>query len=104
MWVKVTAMGLLLAATALAQDDDAKKKDEEAKAKVADFKKSLKGVKTEKDIVRALEDLGSLQHPRVLAELRGYLGRGAEEVATAAEQISKYKKDKEAAETLMNAA
>jgi hypothetical protein len=104
MWVKVTAMALLLAAAALAQDDDAKKKDEEAKAKVAEFKKSLKGVKTEKDIARALEDLGSLQHPRVLAELKGYLGRGAEEVAAAAEQIAKYKKDKEAAETLMNAA
>ena len=34
MWVKVTAIGLLLAASALAQDDDAKKKDEEAKAKI----------------------------------------------------------------------
>jgi len=104
MWVKVTAIGLLLAASALAQDDDAKKKDEEAKAKVADFKKSLKGLKTEKDIVRALEDLGSLQHPRVLAELKNYLGRSADEVAAAAEQIAKYKKDKEAAETLMTAA
>jgi hypothetical protein len=104
MWVKVTAIGLLLAASALAQDDEAKKKDEEAKAKVADFKKSLKGVKTEKDIARALEDLGSLQHPRVLAELKNYLGRSADEVAAAAEQIAKYKKDKEAAETLMTAA
>jgi len=104
MWVKVTAIGLLLAASALAQDDDAKKKDEEAKAKIADFKKSLKGLKTEKDIVRALEDLGSLQHPRVLAELKNYLGRSADEVAAAAEQIAKYKKDKDAAETLMTAA
>jgi hypothetical protein len=104
MWVKVTAMGLLLAACALAQDDDAKKKDEEAKAKIAEFKKSLKGVKTEKDIVRSLEDLGSLQHPRVLSELKNYLGRSADEVAAAAEQISKYKKDKDAAETLMTAA
>ena len=104
MWFKVTAIGLLLAASALAQDDDAKKKDEEAKAKIADFKKSLKGVKTEKDIARALEDLGSLQHPRVLAELKNYLGRSADEVAAAAEQIAKYKKDKEAAETLMTAA
>jgi hypothetical protein len=104
MWVKVTAIGLLLAASLLAQDDDAKKKDEEAKAKVAEFKKSLKGVKTEKDIARALEDLGSLQHPRVLAELKNYLGRSADEVAAAAEQIAKYKKDKEAAETLMTAA
>src|SRR4051812_48169456 len=104
MWLKATAIGLLLAAAAAAQDDDAKKKEEEAKAKIAEFKKSLKGVKSEKDIVRALEDLGSLQHPKVLAELKNYLGRSADEVAAAAEQIAKYKKDKDAAETLMNAA
>jgi hypothetical protein len=104
MWVKATAISLILAAAAVAQDDDAKKKEEEAKAKIAEFKKSLKGVKSEKDIVRALEDLGSLQHPKVLAELRNYLGRTADEVAAAAEQIAKYKKDKEAAETLMSAA
>lgn len=104
MWIKVMAIGLLLAAAAAAQDDEAKKKEEEAKAKIAEFKKSLKGLKSEKDIVRALEDLGALQHPKVLAELKSYLGRSADEVAAAAEQIAKYKKDKEAAETLMSAA
>lgn len=104
MWLKATAISLVLAAAALAQDDDAKKKEEEAKAKIAEFKKSLKGVKSEKDIVRAIEDLGALQHPKVLAELKNYLGRSADEVAAAAEQIGKYKKDKEAAETLVNAA
>ena len=104
MWVKVMAIGLLLAAAAAAQDDEAKKKEEEAKAKIAEFKKSLKGLKSEKDVVRALEDLGALQHPKVMAELKNYLGRSADEVAAAAEQIAKYKKDKEAAETLMSAA
>ncbi len=104
MWLKATAISLILAAAAAAQDDDAKKKDEEAKAKIAEFKKSLKGAKSEKDIVRSLEDLGSLQHPKVLAELRNYLGRSPDEAVAAAEQIAKYKKDKEAAETLMNAA
>jgi len=85
MWVKTTAFALILAAVAAAQDDDAKKKDEEAKAKIADFKKELKGAKTEKDITRALEGLGELQHPKVLSELKGYLSRSPEECATAAD-------------------
>jgi hypothetical protein len=105
MWAKTTAFALILAAAAAAQqDDEAKKKEEEAKAKIADFKKELKGAKNEKDITRALEGLGELQHPKVLAELKGYLGRSADEVAAAAEQIGKYKKDKEAADTLLGAA
>ena len=37
MWAKTLAIGLVLAASAMAQDDDAKKKDEEAKAKIADY-------------------------------------------------------------------
>ncbi|MBV8881235.1 MAG: hypothetical protein JO332_14815, partial [Planctomycetaceae bacterium] len=57
-----------------------------------------------KDITRALENLGELQHPKILTELKGYLGRGVEEASTAAEQLGKYKKDKDAAETLMSAA
>jgi hypothetical protein len=98
------AFALILAAVAAAQDEEAKKKEEEAKAKIADFKKELKGAKTEKDIARAIEGLGELQHPKVLAELKSYLTRTAEEVAAAAEQISKYKKDKEAADILVGAA
>jgi len=104
MWVKSTVLALVLAASALAQDDDPKKKDEEAKAKIAEFKKELKGAKSDKDVIRAIEGLGELQHPRVLSELKNYLGRTADEVAAAAEQIGKYKKDKDAAETLMGAA
>jgi hypothetical protein len=104
MWLKTTTFALILAAAAAAQDDDAKKKEEEAKAKIADFKKELKGAKSEKDIVRALEGLGSLQHPKVMAELKAYLGKDADVAAAAAEQIGKYKKDKDAAETLLSAA
>jgi len=104
MWAKTTAFALILSAAAAAQDDEAKKKEEEAKAKIADFKKELKGAKTEKDISRAIEGLGELQHPRVLTELKGYLSRSAEEAVAAAEQIGKYKKDKEAADMLLGAA
>ncbi|HZE95944.1 MAG TPA: hypothetical protein VE981_02845 [Planctomycetota bacterium] len=104
MWLKTTAIALALALSAFAQDDDAKKKDEEAKAKIADFKKELKGAKSDKDVIRAIEGLGALQHPRVLSELKNYLGRTPDEVAAAAEEIGKYKKDKDAAETLVNAA
>src|SRR5204863_9082774 len=104
MWAKTTAFALILAAAAAAQDDDAKKKDDEAKAKIAEFKKELKGAKDVKDITRALEGLGELQHPKVLGELKNYLARSPDECATSAEMIGKYKKDKEAAETLMSAA
>jgi hypothetical protein len=104
MWAKTSAIWLILAAAAVAQDDDAKKKDEEAKAKIADFKKELKTAKGDKDIARAIEGLGALQHPRVLGELKPFLSKGGESAVTAAEQISKYKKDKEAAESLVSAA
>ena len=104
MWAKTTAIALVLAVAAAAQDDDAKKKEEEAKAKIADFKKELKGAKTDKDVTRAIEGLGALQHPKIMAELKTYLGRSPDEAAAAAEQIGKYKKDKEAADTLLSAA
>jgi len=105
MWAKTTAIWLILAAAAaVAQDDDAKKKEEEAKAKIADFKKELKTAKGDKDIARAIEGLGALQHPRVLTELKAFLSKGGESAVTAAEQISKYKKDKDAAESLVSAA
>ena len=104
MWAKTTAFALILAVAAAAQDDEAKKKEEEAKAKIADFKKELKGAKTDKDVTRAIEGLGELQHPKILAELKSYLSRTPDEAAAAAEQIAKYKKDKEAADTLVSAA
>jgi hypothetical protein len=103
MWAKTAAIALILASAVTAQDDDAKKKDDEAKAKIADFKKELKTAKSDKDVVRALEGLGALQHPKVLAEMKSYLSKTSDIAVAAAEQISKYKKDKEAAETLMAA-
>jgi hypothetical protein len=87
------------------QEDDAKKKDEDAaKAKIAEFKKELKTARTEADVAKALERLGELQHPKVVAELRGYLSKPVETAIAAAEQLGKYKKDKDAAEALMGAA
>ena len=103
MWAKTAAIALILAAAVTAQDDDAKKKDEEAKAKIADFKKELKTAKTDKDVARALEGLGALQHPKVLSEMKSYLTKSAEIAIAAAEQLAKYKKDKDAAESLMAA-
>jgi hypothetical protein len=99
---------LALSAFAAAQDDaaskkeEAKKKDEEAKAKIAEFKKELKTAKTEADRARTISILGDLQHPRVLDELKSWLKVPSSEIAiAAAEQIGKYSKDKDAAETLM---
>jgi hypothetical protein len=49
--------------------------------------------------------LAEPQHPRLLAELKTWLSKPSTEVAiAAAEQISKYKKDKDAADALVNAA
>src|SRR5262245_16027253 len=104
MWAKTSAIWLILAAAAFAQNEDDKKKEEEAKAKIADFKKELKTAKTDKDVARAIEGLGALQHPKVLTEMKPFLSKGGEAAVTAAEQISKYKKDKDAGETLVGAA
>jgi hypothetical protein len=103
MWAKTSAIWLILAAAAFAQNEDEKKKEEEAKAKIADFKKELKTSKNDKDVARAIEGLGALQHPKVLAELKPFLSKGGEAAVTAAEQIAKYKKDKDAGETLVGA-
>jgi hypothetical protein len=105
MWRKTTVIALILAASATAQQsEEDKKKEEEAKAKIADYRKELKGAKTDKDVARAIEGLGALQHPKILLELKGYLSRGVEEAIAAAEQIGKYKKDRDAAESLTGAA
>lgn len=105
MWVKTALLSGLMAFGALAQESKKDPKDEEAKAKLAEFRKELKTVKTDADLGRALEGLGALQHPKVLAELRNWLAKGTAEAAiAAAEQIGKYKKDKDAAEALTLAA
>ncbi len=99
-------LALVLAVPAWAQDakkDEEKKKDNEAKAKIAEFNKEVKG-KQGKDIAdRIASILGSLQHPKILAELKNYLKHPTPDVAIeAASQISKYEKEKLAAEALVN--
>ena len=95
--------GLVLSAFATAQDskEEAKKKEDEAKAKIAEFKKELKTAKTDADRAKILEMLGDVKHPKVLEELKSYLKLSTEVAIAAAEQIGKYSKDKDAAETLM---
>jgi hypothetical protein len=79
--------------------------EEEAKAKIAEFRKELKTCKTDQDIARAIGILGEMQHPRLLGELKTWLSKPSTEVAiAAAEQIARYKKDKEASDALMSAA
>ncbi len=110
MSIKTALVSLVLTLAAWAQDakknpEEEKKKDEEAKVKLAEYRKELKTCKTDADVGRAIEGLGSLQHPKVLTELKGWLGKGSTESAiAAAEQIGKYKKDKDAAEALAGAA
>src|SRR5438552_1163052 len=101
---KTAAIWLILASAAMAQSEEEKKKEEEAKAKIADFKKEIKTCKNEKDMAKAIEGLGALQHPKILSELKSYLSKGGEVTVSAAEQIGKYKKDKDAAEALVGAA
>jgi hypothetical protein len=104
MWRKTTVIALILATCSMAQQsEEDKKKEEEAKGKIADYRKELKNAKTDKDVARAIEGLGALQHPKILLELKGYLSKGVEEAIAAAEQIGKYKKDKDAAESLTGA-
>jgi hypothetical protein len=108
MWGKMAVLSLILALPLSAQEtnkEEEKKKDEEAKAKIAEFKKELKGAKTDADIAKGLERLGETLHPRILAELKTWLAKPSAEIAiAAAEQIGKYKKDKDASDTLVNAA
>ena len=109
MWGKTALIALALSAVGFAQDkkdpEEEKKKEEEAKAKLADFRKDLKASKADKDFVNALEKLGELQHPKIIAELKIWLGKPSADVAiAAAEQLGKYKKDKDASEALTAAA
>lgn len=110
MAFKTALLSLVLTLAAWAQEakknpEEEKKKDEEAKVKLAEYRKDLKTCKTDADVGKVLESLGNLQHPKVLTELKGWLGKGSVESAiVAAEQIGKYKKDKDAAESLVGAA
>jgi hypothetical protein len=95
---------LLLAAALFLQDDDTKKKDAEAKDKVEAFTKALSAKKKDDDVILAIEELGKTRHARILEALKGWLGRGSPDIRLAAgKEVSKYEKDKGAAEALLAA-
>lgn len=93
----------LLAILACGQDD--KQAEEEAKKKIEEFRATIKKAKSESDFVEAINTLGETQHPKILAELKTYLGKPSTEIRLAvAEQLAKYKKSKEAGEALIKTA
>lgn len=93
----------LVAILGFVQED--KQAEEDAKQKIADFNAALKKCKSESDYVEAINTLGETQHPKILAVLKGWLGKPSTEIRLAtAEQLAKYKKSKEAGEALVKAA
>lgn len=102
-WILALALALPASAQEAKNPDEEKKKDDEAKAKIVEFNKDLKTAKTPKDLADKIAGLGALKHPRILTELKGYLKHPSPEAAIeTASQISKYEKDKDAAEALVN--
>ena len=100
MGSRILVIALACMLGAWTQDD--KQKEDEAKAKVAEFNKQLRTCKTDTDVANALRALGSMQHPKILAELKKWLTKPSMEISIgAAEQIGRYKNDKDAAETLL---
>lgn len=74
--------------------------DEAARAKIAEFHKSRP--KDETALKAALEELGTLQHPRILKELSRHLKGQPDDIKVAAAAlIGRYKGDQEAAEALI---
>jgi hypothetical protein len=106
IWAKAALLGLVLSVAA--QDpavDEKKKKEEEAKAKIAEFKAEIKKCKQAGDFCLAIQGLGAMQHPKIMDELRVWLFNPVPEICAAAgEQISKYSKDPKAADLLLTAA
>lgn len=100
-------LSLLLVTTLLVQDDP-KAKEAEAKAKIEAFNKAVSKAKiTDNDVITAIEDLGKLQHPKILEKLRTILDNGKASTdirIAAAREIGRYSKEKTAADALMGAA
>lgn len=97
--------GSVVASLLLVLAQTPEQKDQQAKARLDGFKKELRTCKTDTDVCRALVTLGEVQHPKVLAELKVWLSKPSAELASAAaEQMARYKNDKDAAETLVAAA
>lgn len=99
----------LMAAAAWGQEPTDKEKKEKkeqeteaAKQKLSAFKDSLKTCKVPGDYVNALDGLGDLHHPLILAELKLWLGKPAPEIRIeAVDEISKFKRDGPAARILL---
>lgn len=103
MWIRTAVLSLFLAGLVSAQQskEDRKKADDEAKARLADFRKDLRKCKVNDDVGRAIAILGQFQHPRILAELKKWINSRQTDIAgVAAEMIAKYKGDRAAAELL----
>ena len=78
MWIRTALLSAVVAAAAWGQDakptaDDLKKKDEDAKEKIAEYKKAMSKAKADGDIVANIKTLGETQHPKILAELKPWL-------------------------------
>ncbi len=96
---------ILHASAAWTQSAEEKAAEEKAKARIAEFKKSLGKCRAAEDYVAALDGLGSEQHVLILKELQIWLAKPAYEVRIkAAEEIGRFKNDDKAALALINAA
>ncbi len=96
---------LLLSGLTYAQDDPKKQAEKEAEAKAKEkidaFKATVKKAKTNDDFIGAIDGLGDMQHPLILAELKAWLGKPTPEIRqAAAEEIGKFKGDEKAASAL----
>lgn len=90
-----------------AQDDpkEPKKLDEkEAGEQIKEFRKEMKKVKSPEEQVRLLRILGDGQHATILKELAPWLATSTDDVRmTAAQEVGKYRKEKKAADALLQA-
>lgn len=83
---------------------DSKEKEQEAKAKIAEFKKAVSKAKKPDEIIDALKILEDCIHPKAMKECAAYLGHADPGVQmTAADNLGKYRGVKEAADELIKA-
>ena len=95
----IRGIALLLLLCGAGPDDDA------AKEKIKEFRAEMRKARTEDDFVACVENLGGMQHKKILAELAGWLRKSTGPVRReAARQIAKYEKDVKAAGLLLKAA
>jgi hypothetical protein len=110
MWRTILCSLALTTAVYAQADKDAKKeeekqKEEAAKAKIADYNKDFKAAKSDADRQVAIQKLGELQHPKILAVYKPLLVHRVRMIAeAAATQVATYKKDAGAADALIAAA